>query len=84
VYCLSSFHQKCDGCLLPFTLAKNIGKTLNPVVPPFKFESTLHALDLEVAQFPSASENIIQMKNTYPCEVGSMNTKFENNQKILK
>jgi hypothetical protein len=54
VYFLSSFHQKCDGCLLPFKLAKNIGKTLNPVMPPFKFESTLHALDLEVAQFPSA------------------------------
>jgi len=75
---------KCNGCLLPFTPAKNIGKTLNPIMAPFKFESTLHTLDLKVAQFPSASENIIQMRNTYLSEVGSMNTNFENNQKNPK
>jgi hypothetical protein len=79
-----SFHQNCNGYLLPFTPTKNIGKTLNPIMHPFKFENTLHTLDLEIAQFPSARENIIQMRNTYPSEVGSMNTNFENNQKILK
>jgi hypothetical protein len=81
VYCLGSFHPKCGGCLLLFILAKNIEKTLNLIILPSKFESTLGTSDLDIAQFPSVIKNNIQMKNTCPSEAGPMNTKFENNKK---
>jgi hypothetical protein len=67
-------------CLLPFTLAKNIGKTLNPIILPSKFESTLRTLDLDIAQFPSVIENNIQMRNICPSEARSMNTNFFKNK----
>ncbi len=81
VYCLGFFHQKCIGCLLPFTPTKNIRKTLNPIMLPSKFESTLHTLDLDITRFPSVIKHNIQMKNTCPSEARSMNTNFENNKK---
>jgi hypothetical protein len=84
VYCLGSFHQNCSGCLLLFTLAKNIEKTLNTIILPSKFESTLHTSDLDIAQFPNIMKNNIQMKNTCPSEAGSMNTNLENNKKNPK
>jgi hypothetical protein len=54
---------------------------LNLVILPSKFENTLHTLDLDVAQFPNVIKNNIQIKNTYPSEVGSIYSKFENNKK---
>ncbi len=78
VYCLGFSHQKCVGCLLPFTPTKNIGKTLNPIILPFKFESILHTLDLDITRFPNVIKHNIQMKNTCPSEARSMNTNFEN------
>jgi hypothetical protein len=81
VYCLGSFHQKCGRCFLLPTLAHNIEKTLNPIIFPCKFESTLCTLDINVAQFPSVMENNIKIRNTCPSEVISINTEFENNEK---
>jgi len=63
-------------------LAKNIGKRLNPIIFPFKFESTLHTLDLDIAQFLNVTKSNIQMKNICPNEAGSMNTNFENKKKL--
>jgi hypothetical protein len=80
VYCLGSFHQKHDECFLPFTPTKNIGKTLNPLILPFKFESTFCTLDLDIV-FPSVTKSNIQMINTCPNEAGMMNTIFKNNKK---
>jgi hypothetical protein len=62
VYYLGSFHQKHDGCLFPFTSTKNIRKTLNPIIFPFKFETSLCTLDVDIAQFPSVTKNNIQMR----------------------
>jgi hypothetical protein len=83
VYCLGYFHQKCGGCPFLFTLVKNIGKTLNPIIFLFKFENTLRTLDLDVAQFRSVMENNIQIINTCPSEARSISTNFENNKKPL-
>jgi hypothetical protein len=49
----------------PIHTNQKIEKTLNPIVFPSKFEGTLHTLDLDIAQFPSVTENNIQMRNTY-------------------
>jgi hypothetical protein len=84
VYCLGSFHQKRDGCLLPFISVKNIGKTLNLIILPSKFASTLCTLNLDVAQFPNVTESNIQMRNTCPSEARFMITNFENNPKNPK
>jgi hypothetical protein len=83
VYCLGYFHQKCGGCPFLFTSAKNIGKTLNPIIFLFKFENTLRTLDLDVAQFRSVMENNIQIINTCSSETKSISTNFENNKKPL-
>jgi hypothetical protein len=56
VYCLGFFHQKCGGYFVPFTPTKIVKKTLNPIILPSKFESTLHTLDLNVAQFPNVTK----------------------------
>jgi hypothetical protein len=79
VYCLGYFHQKCGGCPFLFTSAKNIGKTLNPIIFLFKFENTLRTLDLDVAQFRSVMENNIQIINNCPSEAIFISTNFENN-----
>jgi hypothetical protein len=65
-------------------LVKNIAKTFNPIILPSKFGSTILCphLSLDVAQFPSVMENNIQIRNICPIEVGSNNTKFENNKKL--
>jgi hypothetical protein len=41
----------------PIHTNQKIEKTLNPIVFPSKFEGTLHTLDLDIAQFPSVTEN---------------------------
>jgi hypothetical protein len=83
VYGFGYFHQKCNGCPFLFTSAKNIGKTLNPIILLFKFENTLCTLDLNVAQFPSVMENNIQIINICPSKAKSISTNFENNKKPL-
>ncbi len=48
----------------PIHTNQKIEKTLNPIVFPSKFEGTLRTLDLDIAQFPSVTENNIQVRNT--------------------
>jgi hypothetical protein len=62
-------------------LAKSIEKTLNLIILPSRFESTLRTLDLDDAQSPNVRESNIQMRNTCPSEARSMITNLENNKK---
>jgi hypothetical protein len=52
---------------------------LNLIIFSFKFENTLHTLDLDVTQFPIVIENNIQ--RTCPNEAKFINTNFEKNKK---